>query len=97
MTTSEEIFSQLSDLKKELAKKYSVKKIGIFGSFARDDANERSDVDILVEYNESPGFFEFIELEDYLKEKLGRNVDLATKNALKPSIRKRVLSEIRYV
>ncbi|MEA2035393.1 MAG: nucleotidyltransferase family protein [Euryarchaeota archaeon] len=97
MTTSEEIFSQLSGLKKELAKKYSVKKIGIFGSFARDDANERSDVDILVEYNESPGFFEFIELEDYLKEKLGRNVDLATKNALKPAIRKRVLSEIRYV
>jgi len=97
MTPSEEIFSQLSGLKKELAKKYSVKKIGIFGSFARDDANERSDVDILVEYNESPGFFEFIELEDYLKEKLGRNVDLATKNALKPTIRKRVLSEIRYV
>ncbi|MBW2598893.1 MAG: nucleotidyltransferase family protein [Deltaproteobacteria bacterium] len=97
MITGEEIFLILSGLKEELADRYKVKKIGVFGSFARGDASEKSDVDILVEYSETPGFFGFIELEDYLKEKLGRNVDLATQNALKPAIRKRVISEIKYV
>ena len=90
----------LEILRKELPylrKKYKVKRIGVFGSFARNEQTFESDIDILVEFEKPIGLFKFIELEGYLSEKLGRKVDLVTHNALKPLIRDKVLSELIYV
>ncbi|MEQ9715519.1 MAG: nucleotidyltransferase family protein [Candidatus Asgardarchaeum sp.] len=90
----------LEILRKELPylrKKYKVKRIGVFGSFARNEQTFESDIDILVEFEKPIGLFKFIELEWYLSEKLGRKVDLVTHNALKPLIRDKVLSELIYV
>lgn len=78
-----------------IKEKYSVSYLGIFGSYVRREQTSESDLDILVEFNEKPGLFEYIELEDYLSDLLGVKVDLVTRTGLKPNIGKRVLNEVR--
>jgi len=80
-----------------LKKDYGVKKIGVFGSFVNGKPGKNSDIDILVEFLKPVSFFEFIEVEDFLSKILKRKVDLATKNALKPAIKKDILKEVVYV
>ena len=82
---------------RKLREKFKVKEIGIFGSYVRGEAKETSDVDILVEFDETPSLFEFIELETYLSELLGVKVDLVMKRALKPHIKQHILREVVYV
>jgi predicted nucleotidyltransferase len=81
----------------ELRDVYFVSKIGVFGSFARGEETEESDVDILVEFNRRVDMFHFIGLQYRLAEILGRKVDLATPKALKPLIKDRILREVLYV
>lgn len=83
--------------KEILRNTYFVKDIGVFGSIARDEDTELSDVDILVEFSKPVGFFKFIELEKYLSEIFKKRVDLVTKNALKPAIKEDILKEVVYV
>ena len=97
MKTLEELKEILREHKEELGRKFKVKEIGIFGSYVRGEAKETSDVDILVEFDETPSLFEFIELEMYLSELLGVKVDLVMKKALKPHIKQYVLREVVYV
>jgi predicted nucleotidyltransferase len=72
---------------------YGVKDLSLFGSVARNEAGPKSDVDILVEFGEPVGLFEFVEFKNYLEEILGRPVDLVTEDALKRQLRERVLEE----
>ncbi len=97
MYTIEEIKIILSRNKKELRDKYSVKDIGVFGSRLRGANIEGSDIDILVEFEESPGYFKFLDLEEYLSKLLEMKVDLVVKSALKPRIGKRILEEVEYI
>ncbi len=92
----EEIISILKERKEELEEKYKVKRIGVFGSFSRGEEKEESDIDILVEFIEPVGFFLFIDLENHLSNLLGEKVDLVTKNALKPIIKEKILSDTIY-
>lgn len=78
----------------EISRKYKVNYLGIFGSYIRGEQDSESDLDILVEFDEAPGLFEYIRLEDYLSEILGVKVDLVMKSALKPTIGKRILEEV---
>jgi len=78
----------------EISRKYKVSYLGIFGSYVRGEQEPESDLDILVEFEETPSFFEYIRLEDYLSEILGVKVDLVMKSALKPAIGKRILEEV---
>ncbi len=89
----------LEEHKKELKEKYGVKEIGIFGSYLRGEAKEKSDLDILVEFkpNTRISLLEFVELENYLSNLLGVEVDLVEKSALKPRIGKQILSEVVYL
>jgi uncharacterized protein len=91
-----QIIEKISDNFAEIKGNYNVKKIGVFGSFARDENDLESDIDILVEFESPIGFFLLIELEDYLYSLLGRKVDLVTKNSLKPVVRDKILSETVY-
>jgi uncharacterized protein len=99
MKEFEEIRNALAARKEELRQKYKVKEIGIFGSYARGEQKKRSDVDILVEFEESAtlSLLDFIGLENYLSKVLGVKVDLVEKHALKPRIGKRVLEEVKNV
>ena len=80
--------------KGELRRRFKVKDIGVFGSYVRGEQRKKSDVDVLVEFEEPVGFFEFIALEDYLSDLLGVKVDLVSKKALKPRIGERILKEV---
>ena len=80
-----------------LSRKYDVKSLGVFGSVSRGEEKQESDVDILVEFSVTPGFFKFIELEEFLSKLIGRKVDLVTKKALKPVIKDEILREVSYV
>ncbi|RCW49727.1 MULTISPECIES: nucleotidyltransferase family protein [unclassified Halanaerobium] len=86
---------KIRDLKPILEKKYKVKRIGLFGSFARDEANEDSDIDILVEFSGNIGW-EFIDLKQFLEENLEREVDLVTIEALKPELKEDILRDVIY-
>ena len=90
----DEIKEIIEKHKEELRGQYGVKEIGVFGSLVRGEAKEESAVDILVEFEKPIGFFKFLELEEYLSDLIGRKVDLASKKALKPHIRKYILEEV---
>ena len=96
-STRQDILSSLKKLKGEVAKEYSVKTIGVFGSVARDEQTGTSDIDLLVEFSKPVGFVTFMRLENFLSEQLGNQVDLVTSDSLKPVIRQDVLAEVIYV
>lgn len=80
-----------------LRQRFKVKQIGIFGSFIRGEQKETSDLDILVEFEGSVSFFEFLRLERYLSHLLQKKVDLVMKSALKPTIGREILREVIYI
>jgi uncharacterized protein len=97
MKTLEEIKQWLVLNKSALQERYSVKEIGIFGSYVRQEQTEASDVDVLVEFSEVPGLLKFIDLENYLSDSLGIKVDLVHQKGLKPRIGKKILAEVIYL
>ncbi len=97
MKTLDEIKNTLAEHKQELKQRYKVKEIGIFGSYVRGEQRGRSDVDILVEFEETIGLFKFMDLERYLAELVGGKVDLVMKTALKPRIGRHILEEVKYI
>lgn len=93
--TPGEFFKKIEAHRDELAGA-GVRRLGIYGSVARGEAGPDSDVDILVEFERTPDLFTFAALRDRLAEILGRPVDLATPQGLKPRLRARILGEVRY-
>jgi hypothetical protein len=71
-----------------------VKTVGIFGSYIKGKEKEKSDLDILVEFEEPVSLLKFIELENYLSDSVGVKVDLVMKSVLKPRIGKHILKEV---
>jgi len=81
----------------DLKEKYGVKRIGFFGSLARNEQKETSDIDVLVEFEKGAKTFDnYMNLKFFLEEVFGRKVDLVISDALKPQIRERVLEEVIY-
>lgn len=80
-----------------LKDRYNVKSLGIFGSVARNEGKEESDIDIVVEFESPIGFLDFIRLEIFLTKILQRKVDLISKKAIKPVLRESILKEVIYV
>lgn len=97
MKTIEEIKQWLVQHKSLLQERYKVEKLGIFGSYVRHEQTETSDVDLLVEFSETPSLLKFINLENYLSDNLGIKVDLVHKAGLKPRIGERILAEVVYL
>lgn len=79
---------------KAAIKDFGVKSLMLFGSVARDEAHENSDVDLLVEFDRPVGLFTFIRLKRYLEEIFNTSVDLGTPDSLKPYLREPVLREV---
>ena len=97
MKKLEEIKKTIANHKREVENIFKVKQIGIFGSFVRNEQESDSDLDILVEFREPIGLFQFIDLEEYLERVLGIKVDLVSKKALKPYIGAQILKEVEYL
>jgi predicted nucleotidyltransferase len=96
--TKEEILTTLRQQKDLLRTKFYVKNIGIFGSFARNEANENSDIDFLVEIDAPLEIYikNRYALIDYLQNIFAREVDLANPSSLKPHYKERILKQAVY-
>ena len=89
------VIEKISDIQRELAEKYTVKRIGVFGSFARGDEKDGSDVDILVELVE-PTFDHYMDLKFRLEEVLQRPVDLVLEDNIKKRLKPIIEREVVY-
>jgi uncharacterized protein len=94
MKTRNEVLQILATQKASLLETYQITRLGVFGSYARDQQTESSDLDVLVDYSQPPTLPKLVELRDELSHLVALKVDVVTPNGLKPRIRDRVLSEV---
>ena len=92
-----EITDALQSRLPELRKTYGVCSVGVFGSYATGQAGRRSDLDLLVEFDQAPTLFQFVQLQRQLTQLLGMKVDLVMKSALKPEIGQHILRQVVMV
>ena len=88
------VLSKLKDCIEEIRQRFSVRTLAIFGSIARDEAADNSDVDVLVVFDRKASFDLFMDLKFYLEELLGLRVDLVTDKALRPQVRRIIEGEL---
>ena len=96
MSPKDEILLKLRNVKSQLAEKYPIAEMALFGSFSRGDQVDNSDIDILVELNGKIGSG-FIDLAEELESTLGRKVDLISKNGIKPMYFNSIEKDLIYV
>lgn len=84
MYTTEQIVKILRDKKPELQKKYPISELGLFGSYARGDYNEKSDIDILVDFNARIDGFQYIRLAHELEDAFQSKIDIVSRRGIKP-------------
>lgn len=89
----EEAIAALRGCLPAIRREFGVRRIALFGSTARGEAREGSDLDILVDFENDPTFLSFMGLKAFLEDHLGRKVDLVTRDALKPRMRPAVERE----
>jgi predicted nucleotidyltransferase len=87
MKTLSEIIKKLNEHKEELKNKYKIKEIKIFGSYAKGEQKETSDIDIIVDFEEYPTLIEFIRIQEELENLLGVKVDLLTEESISPFVK----------
>jgi len=81
----------------EIQQRFDVERLSLFGSVAKGEAGVNSDIDILISYKTTPGIFAFLELKDYLEQKMSCPVDLVTENGLKKHMREQIMREAIHV
>lgn len=95
--TRQEITQCLSERSDEMRRRFGVRRLALFGSVARDEMSETSDIDVLVVFNGKATFDAFMDLKFYLEDLLGAPVDLVTDNALRPQVRRAIEGELTDV
>lgn len=93
MPTVDEILATLREQRAILSGRYPIRRLALFGSWARGEAREDSDVNVLVEVDPSIGL-RFVDLGEELERALGRRVDLVSRRAIKPSLWQRIEPEL---
>ena len=78
----------------QVRERYGVSALGLFDSYIREEQRAASDLDILVEYDDTPTLLEFIDLQYHLSDLLGVKVDLVMRRALKPAIGRQILEQV---
>jgi predicted nucleotidyltransferase len=98
MLSTEEILLFLKENKPFLLHKFHCNEIGLFGSFARNEQSEKSDIDILVQFEkDAPDLYNLeLELKEFLKNKFNREVDICSKKWIKPIFKPLVLNDAIY-
>ncbi|ABN57093.1 MULTISPECIES: nucleotidyltransferase family protein [Methanoculleus] len=97
MLTADGILGALAE-HRERIRSLGVRQIGVFGSFARDEGHEESDIDILIEFEEGGRSFDtYMDLKFFLEDLFGRRVDLVDRDAIKPALAPHILRSVRYV
>lgn len=96
MLTSEAVLKKISE-NRGVIEGYGVKNIGLFGSYAQGTQKKSSDVDILVEFEEGKKTFDnYMELKLFLEDLLNREIDLVTRQSLKPDLKPYIHKSVKY-
>lgn len=96
MVTYEIVLKRIEE-NKETVRKFGVKRIGLFGSYARGEQQKGSDIDILVEFETGRKTFDnYMDLKFFLEDLFDCNVDLVTKEAIKPRLKPYILESVQY-
>ena len=95
--TLDEVKNMIKEHKGNLEQDFRVKEIGIFGSYARGEQRDRSDVDVLVEFDEPVSLLGVVKLENYLSDLLHVKVDLVPKKDIRQELREGILKETIYL
>lgn len=97
MFTADGILGTLAE-HRERIRSLGVRRIGVFGSFARGEEREESDIDILIEFEEGGRSFDtYMDLKFFLEDLFGRRVDLVDRDAVKPALAPHILRSVRYL
>lgn len=96
MDSAQDIEKKLGEIKNHLKKKYPISSMALFGSYARNEQTETSDIDIMVEFDGKIGS-KFIDLANEIEQYLGRRVDLVSKNGIKERYLKVIQPDLKYV
>ena len=87
----------LQSIKPRLSEQYYITRIGVFGSVTKGTQTDERDGDLLVEFSDPPVLFKFMEIEAFLSDTLQTRVDLIDAEGIKPRLKNRILSEVRYL
>jgi len=93
----EQVLSVLNGHREEMRQRFGVKHLALFGSAARDQLRDGSDIDLLVEFEGPPTFDGYMDLKDYLEALFGTKVDLATDAMVKPRLRRHIEKDLLRV
>ncbi len=96
MHSRDDILKTLAGLSTQL-RRFKVRRIGLFGSFARREQHAGSDIDLLVDFSEDADLFDLVELKYYLEEQFRNPVDIVPERALRDELRQAVLADVSYV
>ncbi len=97
-TTSKDMILEVIRNNRRNIRAFGVRKLGLFGSFVRQEQNEKSDIDFLVEFEKDKKTFDnFIQLSFLLEDSLNRRIELVTTESLSPYIGTHILEEVEYV
>ncbi len=97
MASRQEVMARLKSLKGELATRYDVREIGIFGSVAREEHDAGSDIDLLVEFGSHADLLTYIGLWQFLEESFGMKIDLVSKGGLRREMRDAVMRDVVFI
>lgn len=95
--SKEKVLELLSEHRAEMARRFGIKELAIFGSVAEGQASETSDVDVLVDFGDSISFDHFMDLKFYLEDLLRKPIGLVTEKALRVSMRGQIKRSAIYV
>lgn len=90
---SREKLEEIKDIIVKVLKKHNVKRAAIFGSIARGEATEESDIDIVIEFEGRKSLLDLVDLKLELQELLGKKVDVITYNSINPLLKEQILNE----
>ncbi|GAB1350822.1 nucleotidyltransferase [Ignavibacteriales bacterium] len=92
-----QLLYKLKELMPVLTDRFAVKSIEVFGSYAKGEENRQSDLDLLVSFENTPGLFKYMELENFLSDSLGIKVDLVMRDSIKPQLASSIFETILTV
>jgi predicted nucleotidyltransferase len=95
--STKRIINVLTKSKIEARQRYRAEIKGIFGSFVRGDDKRKSDIDILVEFDERANLIDFVGLSLFLEEKMKRSIDVVPESAIRKELKAKILKEVIYI
>ncbi len=97
MKTKAEVLEILEKDLPYLKKVFHVEKVGLFGSYARQEQTEESDLDLMVEFEKIPDFLELFDLEEHLSDLVGFKVEIVTPAGLKNRVKQNIMEDMEFV